>query len=261
MAIILVPAQKGGFPQAQALNETFTDAFRGMDISIAVIDPMYMTGDDLDRILDAVDGIMIPGDNDDVHPALYGEKAKQRTILPEYARSRAECALVHVALQRQIPFFGLCRGGQVAAVALGGALKQHVNGHMGVPIRHSKGYTRFSEIRHDIIIEEDSLLYEIAQTDRVNVNSYHHQAIKESSLPDSLVVVARSEDGVVEAMEYTGESPFFLTIQWHPEKTPDEPLSAAVLQAFSEACHIYERENHPEEYIAAAKAAEARKRK
>ena len=121
---------------------------------------------------------------------------------------------------------------------------------MGVPLRHSKGYTAYSEIRHDIIIDKDTLLYKLADTDRINVNSYHHQAPRESSLPSSLKVVARADDGVVEAMEYIGESPFFLTIQWNPEKAPEEPFSKAVLQAFADACHIFENQHHHKEEVA-----------
>jgi capsid protein len=95
------------------------------------------------------------------------------------------------------------------------------------------------------VIDPDSMLYDIAHSERVNVNSYHHQAIEESSLPDSLRVVARADDGIVEAMEYVGESPFFLTIQWHPDKTPDEPICTGVLQAFADACHAFKCKHHP----------------
>ncbi|CQD24880.1 peptidase C26 [Mycolicibacterium conceptionense] len=58
---------------------------------------------------------------------------------------------------------------------------------------------------------------------------YHHQAI--DLLGDGLVVSARDDDGVIEAVELPGDT-FVVGVQWHPEETLDDlRLFAALVEA------------------------------
>jgi putative glutamine amidotransferase len=49
------------------------------------------------------------------------------------------------------------------------------------------------------------------------------------------VVVARSPDGVIEAIEDPAPGRFFLGIQWHPEDLLDEPPHRALFQSLCRA--------------------------
>jgi gamma-glutamyl-gamma-aminobutyrate hydrolase PuuD len=53
--------------------------------------------------------------------------------------------------------------------------------------------------------------------DPIEVNSLHHQAIREPG--PELRAVARTRDGVIEGIEHPERS-FCLGVQWHPEKLP-----------------------------------------
>ena len=56
----------------------------------------------------------------------------------------------------------------------------------------------------------------------------HHQAI--DALGESLLVSARSDDGVVEAVEVLGRT-FAVGVQWHPEENGDVRLFAGLVEA------------------------------
>jgi len=79
-------------------------------------------------------------------------------------------------------------------------------------------------------------LREILGTEKVAVNSFHHQSVRR--LGDDLVLSARSPDGVVEGIEMPrGAKRFVVGVQWHPEwNFRDNPESLALLDAFRDAC-------------------------
>jgi len=71
----------------------------------------------------------------------------------------------------------------------------------------------------------------------LHVNSMHHQSVK--AVAPSLCVTGRAPDGVVEALEYP-ELPFFLGVQWHPERLGDE-ASGRLFNCFVDAASVYRR--------------------
>lgn len=113
---------------------------------------------------------------------------------------------------RNIPVFGICRGMQLMNVALGGSLYQDINKHLGKDLLHwpeGKDY-----VRHFVNIKKQSKLYNVLCSEKIEVNSYHHQAIKK--LAPSLRAVAIAEEGIIEAVEAVDKK-FILGVQWHPE--------------------------------------------
>jgi len=92
--------------------------------------------------------------------------------------------------------------------------------------------------RHQVSIEPASRLRRILGADEVEVNSSHHQAVKR--VGRGLRVVARTSDGVVEALEMPGER-WLLLLQWHPERM-DRPHRAAIFGAFVRACRQAQRQ-------------------
>jgi putative glutamine amidotransferase len=160
--------------------------------------------------LDGYGGLLLTGGSD-VNPERYGETISPQTDPPDELRDALECALIEECLDRDLPLFGICRGLQILNVHLGGSLVQHVDSIQ----RHNKRTPDLSLPAHKVTLEPNTLLGSIAGKGRWDVNSRHHQAA--ARLGRGLRVAARdSEDGTVEAIEYTAGR-FALAVQWHPE--------------------------------------------
>jgi putative glutamine amidotransferase len=166
------------------------------------------------RVLDSIDGLIITGGKD-VDPARYGQKPHPTTDDPRRDRDAWEDALLTAAIERELPFLGICRGAQVLNVARGGTLHQHlpeVVGHDGYQL----GGGNFNSV--PVSVDANSELYELVG-DGVDVAVYHHQAIDQ--LGNGLRVTARTAEGVIEAVELS-TVPFGVAVQWHPEENLED---------------------------------------
>jgi putative glutamine amidotransferase len=190
-------------------------------------------------VLDAIDGLLLaPGR--DIEPARYGQRPHPLLAATEPQRDEFELALVPAALARGLPILGMCRGIQVLNVALGGTLHQDVSmvaaEHPTDPGWRSWKLTERASLagerppphpRHPISIEDGSALAAALGSGTAEVNSYHHQAI--DRLGDGLKVVARSPDGVIEAVELAGRP--VLAVQWElQEEARIDPRSQRVFE-------------------------------
>ena len=177
-----------------------------------VVIPSYDNEKALVSILDTLDGLVLSG-GADIDPDYLGEEPLD-CISVNPRRDAQELVLVRLAVERQIPILGICRGIQMLTVALGGKLYQDIKTQHGRPcIEHSQTIARGLP-SHDVKIEKDSLLHSLMGTETLAVNSFHHQAVKE--VPQGFRVTAMSEDGIIEGMESTTFRPI-LGVQWHPE--------------------------------------------
>jgi putative glutamine amidotransferase len=168
------------------------------------------------RVLDALDGLIITGGKD-VDPARYGQERHATTDEPRRDRDAWEDALLTAAITRELPFLGICRGLQVLNVALGGTLHQHLPDVIG-STRYNAGYGTFSE--NEVEVHAGTRTGDLLDAaPALPVHSYHHQAV--DALGEGLVVSARSDDGIVQAVEVQGV-PFGVGVQWHPEENPDD---------------------------------------
>jgi len=183
----------------------------GIPVVLPVIDL-----DDVPSMLDAVDGVVMTGGGD-VQPSLYGATPAPETHNVDPRRDAFDIALLQCALEREIPVLAICRGMQVANVALGGTLVQNVPDVSGV--RHDQN-KRGHEGVHRVKLEPDSHLAEALGETELDVNSIHHQAVLEAA-PGSRAV-AWAEDGTVEAFEIEGNQ-HLVAVQWHPELLEDWP--------------------------------------
>lgn len=175
--------------------------------------PCYDNIDALINTLEHLDGILLTG-GADINPLFLGEDPIKELHGINPRRDRQELLLTRLAANRQIPILGICRGIQTMNAAFGGSLYQDIHVQMeGTRIKHDQELDR-SYASHTIIIETDSLLYKLFNTDSIAVNSFHHQAVKEAA--PGFRVCARSTDGVIEAIEST-EYKSMLGVQWHPE--------------------------------------------
>jgi len=162
--------------------------------------------------LDLIDGLVLSGGHD-VSPLAYGEQPLQKLghTLPE--RDVFDRLLIEAALEKELPLLGICRGMQMLNVALGGTLYQDLDYVPDCQLKHDQ-YHDPSLATHEVSVETSSKLFGIMGDKRVKTNSFHHLAVKD--LGNGLVITARADDGVVEAIEHN-DYPFVLGVQWHPE--------------------------------------------
>ena len=178
--------------------------------AVVVLPPQPPTPDAVAAVLGTLDGLYLAGGYD-VDPALYRADAHAETDTPRPDRDAWEIALFNGACALGLPVLGVCRGAQIANVARGGTLTQHLPDHVG----HA-GYQGGDAVyrRVAVSITADSQLASLHPVHR-EVPVYHHQAI--DAVGEGLVVTARSVDGVVEAVEDPSLK-FCVAVQWHPER-------------------------------------------
>lgn len=173
----------------------------------------------------ACDGLLLPG-GDDIEPSRYGQARSEQCGKSSELRDCAEWTMLAAFLPTQKPILCICRGVQFLNVFCGGTLHQHIPNHSDFRSR-AKGC-------HNVHITEDSLLFNLVQTDTLFVNSLHHQAA--DAIAPNLRVTAVSDDGIAEALELQNH-PFCLGVQWHPEHLSKTRADQQKLfDAFVEAC-------------------------
>lgn len=160
-----------------------------------------------------LDGIMFIG-GEDFDPAIYGEKIFNSTVKINGTRDTSDLLLMKAALKSKISILAICRGAQLLNISLGGSLYQDLPEQYFSAMPHSSS-------EHIVRIEADSKLGHIlgASGDsgeyiRLEVNSFHHQALK--AVPKKLEIVGEAPDGIVEAVEMPGRR-FVIGVQFHPE--------------------------------------------
>jgi putative glutamine amidotransferase len=167
-----------------------------------------------ERLLDRVDGLMVIG-GADLDPEVYGEPRSERTEATYRDRDEFELALTRAALERGLPFLGICRGMQILNAALGGTLVQDLHSDDGSN-PHRRALGSFAGTEHEIELEPGSLAARAVGEDVHVAHCHHHQAV--DRLGNGLAITGRARvDGVPEALELPGAAGWALGVQWHPE--------------------------------------------
>jgi len=178
------------------------------------------------EILKHVRGVLLTGGGD-VDPARFGEAPHPTTSEVSAARDTLEIDLTRWALGEGVPLLAVCRGLQVLNVALGGSLYQDIPSEPGSPLDHSQaglqGKARHIPT-HQVKVRDGSRLAGILGALEVDVNSFHHQAIKR--LGQGLVEVAWAPDSIVEGVELADDGAFVVGVQWHPEELVENDRAA-----------------------------------
>jgi putative glutamine amidotransferase len=182
---------------------------------VRILDPSMP----VEQALAGIDGLMLTG-GDDVAPSRYHEAAHATVVEAEPGRDEFEMAIIHAARAKRLPILAICRGIQVLNVACGGTLVQDIPSQLpgagthSLPVPQNEPYA----LAHEVWIDKDSLLSKLMRERLVDesceVNSRHHQAVKD--VAPGFKVSATAPDGVIEAIEDPA-LPFCLGVQWHPE--------------------------------------------
>lgn len=190
------------------------------------------------------DGVLMTG-GEDVSPELHSPKLsralKSKAVVTEDGgrRDLFELMLLDEVFRQRKPLLAICRGHQLLNVALGGTLLVDIPTQKPSRINHRQ-MDRKSEMVHSVRLTHRSLLAKIVGARALGVNSTHHQAVDKPA--GALEVVARSSDGMIEALEQKHAGallPFLVSVQFHPERLQARHTGhRAIFEAFIAACRM-----------------------
>ena len=213
----MLPGYMNGLKQAGAMPIMF---------------PVIYNNADAEMLADMCDGFLFTG-GQDVDPAVYGAEKTELCgeCCPE--RDTMEKLLLDIAMKRDIPVLGICRGIQFINACLGGTLWQDIPTQFSDKLTHCQK-PPYNKPVHDVMIDRNSPLYELLKKECIAVNSYHHQGVRE--LSPELKSMASAPDGLVEAV-YAPDYKFLWAVQWHPEFSYEsDKNSLLIFNAFVEKC-------------------------
>lgn len=208
--------------------------------AIPLVVPFQSGKENLKALALMADGLLLPG-GEDIHPQHYGEEDVHESSGPfSHERDDVEINLARFFIANKKPVFGICRGGQILNVALGGTLYQDIGSEMETSVRHEYDTSvskleRYTQDIHDVFFMRGTVLASFFEYEKIVTNSLHHQAVK--NVAPTLRVSAISEDGVIEAIESQDMSTnWILGVQWHPEALTKKHTEQSVLfEKFIEA--------------------------
>jgi putative glutamine amidotransferase len=184
-----------------------------------------LSSEEFKKLAATFDAVLLTGSPADVDPARFGAPRGPKCADPDLARERTDFALLGHCFAEQKPLLAICFGIQSLNVFLSGTLIQDIPSDLGTSITHDWDSDKGErEAFHTARIEPGSRLAKMAGASDVRVNSSHHQSIREPGR--NLRVVSRAPDGVIEAVEWIGDSNWVMGVQWHPERAAEtDPLA------------------------------------
>ncbi|HOI75295.1 MAG TPA: gamma-glutamyl-gamma-aminobutyrate hydrolase family protein [Syntrophales bacterium] len=209
----------------------------------------------LREVLPMLDGVLFIG-GADYDPGHYGGHRQPPEELVAPRRDRFDLELARRVLEdTDLPVLGICGGCQLLWIACGGGLVQDIRTEWAVPgggppLPHTgKDRTGIDPgpYRHDVLLTPNSLAAAGVGNpsgNRVETNSFHHQAADPARPARRLIVSGKSEDGIVEAVEpgpdtdWERSGRFVLGVQWHPERMRDEEPQRRLFEALVAAARI-----------------------
>ena len=212
--------------QAFLLPRSYVDAVQRAGGVALMLPPDAAAIEAPDTLLDLIDALVLAG-GADMDPASYGAEPHEQTAGTVPERDAFELALAARAMERDMPFLGICRGMQVMNVARGGTLNQHLPDDYGHE-DHRRSLGSFDNADHDVRLAHGSLAARVAHEERHGTKSHHHQGVER--IGEGLEVTGWATiDDLPEAIEVPGNR-FALGVQWHPEADPASPLIAELVE-------------------------------
>lgn len=225
----MVPSTKGE-TRATVLYTTYTSM-----VSRAGGLPVILTpgsADDARATIERLDGLLLSGGGD-VDPSRYDGSPVETLYGVDPLRDEYEIALARAARDTGLPTLAICRGMQVLNVALGGSLVEDISSHDPAALQHRVEGLGTVQPQHSVSLDPASAVAAALGTAEPEVNTVHHQAIRD--LGEGLRTVGRAPDGIIEALEPTDDWSMW-GVQWHPEYLgPDDEPSIALFRTLVEA--------------------------
>ncbi len=192
---------------------------------IPVILPPLAEADDVNRVLDQLDGVVLVGGTD-LDPRNDGFMLHPSVRCMDPRREEADRLLMKLIAKRRIPVFGIGSGMQLINVSQGGNLHLHIPEDLPKAVPHTDSLDPAH--RHGLEVAPGTLMERVFGDGEIRVNSMHHMAIDE--LAPGFMVSARSPDGVIEAIESKRDDWWVLGTQFHPEADSASALDVRIFE-------------------------------
>ena len=213
-----------------SLQHTYTNAILQAG-GLPILIPSMLPEEDFFALYSRVTGLLFTGGGDVSLDYFKGDNHPRISEMDE-ARDATEINLMRAAINDGKPILGICRGAQVMNVALGGTLYTHIQDQLPNALDHDyPGYLR-RVLVHSVSVDASSRSAEILGEALLQVNSLHHQGLKE--LAPGLRASGHAPDGLVEMVELTSH-PYAISVQWHPEWLTDQLSMRRLFKSFVDA--------------------------
>lgn len=194
---------------------------------LPVMLPPYDAQEDLDQLLDRIDGVMLIG-GADLDPRRDGWMLHPNVRLQDVRRESSDRMLMRSVADRRMPIFGIGAGMQLLNVSQGGNLLLHLPEDLPQALPHLDPLD--PDHRHTLELAAGSIMDRVYGDGELRVNSMHHMAIDE--VAPGFEVTARCPDGVVEAIESRMDDWFAFGTQFHPEAATASALDSRIFEEF-----------------------------
>ncbi len=198
---------------------------------LPVLLPAILPEEDFRDLYSRLSGILFSGGGDVAKEHFNGSPHPRIGEVDE-KRDFTELSLMRSAVNDGKPILGICRGAQVMNVALGGTLYTHIHDQLPGALDHDYPGDLRRAIVHPVNVDETTRSAEIFGETLLNVNSLHHQGLKD--IAPGLRVAGHAPDGLVEVVEIT-DHPYAVAVQWHPEWLTDQPSMQRLFKSFVDA--------------------------
>ncbi|MGA2813864.1 MAG: gamma-glutamyl-gamma-aminobutyrate hydrolase family protein [Candidatus Acidiferrum sp.] len=184
--------------------------------------------------LSHLDGFVLPGSPSDVDPARYGAARHPQADRADSLRDATDAAILEHAFAHIKPVLAICYGCQALNVFLGGTLLQDIPSDRPGGLVHGKtdlaATAHSGDLEHEAQLAPGSRLASLNGSDHATINTSHHQAIDQPG--KNLRVTAKAPDGIIEGVEWQGEGPWAVGVQWHPERMAGDRFSERLFADF-----------------------------
>lgn len=198
---------------------------------LPVMIPNILSEEDFLDLYSRLNGILFSGGGD-VSLKYFSGSDHPRIGEVDDLRDSTEITLMRTAVNDGKPILGICRGAQVMNVALGGTLYTHIYDQLKGALDHAYPGDLRRAIVHPVNVDETTRSAEIFGETLLNVNSLHHQGLKD--VAPALKVAGHAPDGLVEIIEIPNH-PYAVGVQWHPEWLTDQPAMQRLFKSFVDA--------------------------
>lgn len=218
----------------QGKNRHYAEAVKragGEPVELSLADPKS-----LQALLPTLDGFVLPGSPADVDPQKYGRSNTGKSEPADLPREQTDRAILDHAFAEKKPVLAICYGCQLLNVYLGGTLVQDLQSETRTDVPHRRKDLRpepKDDPRHAAQFEPGSRLATLAGAPEAVVNSSHHQSIEQPGR--QLRITGHAPDGIVESVEWTGDTNWVTGVQWHPERMDGDPLAERLFTDFVSA--------------------------
>lgn len=187
-----------------------------------------------EQLADMLDGVLLSG-GPDIHPFLFGEDTLYGCGDISILRDTFEISFFRRMYHKKKPILGICRGAQLINIALGGNIYQDIfSQYRENPKLAHQQPLAYTSPSHRVTLKDGSALSQIVGSSSIEVNSIHHQAVKDAA--PGIAICGHSADGLPEAIEMP-DYPFLIGVQWHPEFLYETHAhSEKLFEAFVQAC-------------------------